>query len=192
VTTEFEMSVEQLEPSLLAIKSLAAEGVQIIITYPNNDAGGRGIIARLNALKGESIPNIFIHQSLGRYLYHGVLALARDAHNKIACVGNSSSGIKESPAFGCPTVNIGSRQEGRLRSENVIDVGYNSQEIFDAVMRCFNDEGFRYKCRTADNPYYLGDAGKKIASVLASVPLNQKLLRKAMTLKGESLNGWFR
>lgn len=192
VTTEFEMSVEQLEPSLLAIKSLAAEGVQIIITYPNNDAGGRGIISRLNSLKGESIPNIFIHQSLGRYLYHGVLALARDTQNKIACAGNSSSGIKESPAFGCPTVNIGSRQEGRLRGENVIDVGYDTQEIFDAVMRCFKDEDFRYKCRIANNPYYLGDAGKKIASVLANVPLNQKLLRKAMTLKGESLNGWFR
>ena len=72
--------------------------------------------------------NVQIHVSLGRYLYHGLLGLAKTNNYKIVCVGNSSSGIKETPAFSCPTVNIGSRQEGRLRGENVIDVGYKEFE----------------------------------------------------------------
>lgn len=192
VTTEFERAEEQVRPSLAAMKALAAKGIQIVITYPNNDAGGRAIIAVLASLEGESIRGIAIHRSLGRHLYHGVLALANDPQNGIVCVGNSSSGIKETPAFGCPTVNIGSRQDGRMRGDNVIDAGYDVQEIVTAVTRCLKDEPFRTTCRTADNPYYLGDAGRKIASVLASVPLNQTLLRKAMTLKGETLDGWYR
>lgn len=192
VTTEFERAAGQVQPSLKAMKALAAQGVQVVITYPNNDAGGRAIIASLAALESESIPEIRIHRSLGRYLYHGVLALAKDPAMKVACVGNSSSGIKETPAFGCPAVNIGSRQDGRLRGENVIDTGYDEQEIVAAVSRCLQDEAFRETCRTADNPYYLGNAGKKIATVLCSVPLNQALLRKSMTLKGEARDGWYR
>jgi UDP-N-acetylglucosamine 2-epimerase (non-hydrolysing)/GDP/UDP-N,N'-diacetylbacillosamine 2-epimerase (hydrolysing) len=121
-----------------------------------------------------------------------VLALARDPAMRVACVGNSSSGIKETPALMCPTVNIGSRQDGRLRGENVLDVGYDAGEIVGAVRRCFSDEQFRQICRTSDNPYYLGDAGPKIAEVLARVPIDQALIRKRMTLRGETRDGWFR
>ena len=56
--------------------------------------------------------------------------------------------------------------------------------------RCLH-EPFRTLSRTTKNAYYLGDAGKKIASALATVPLNQALLRKSMTLKGESRDGWY-
>lgn len=192
ITTEFEQAAGQVQPSIEAMKQLAAQGVQVIMTYPNNDAGGPAIITSLNALGRQGVPGIQVHRSLGRHLYHGVLALARDAAIRVACVGNSSSGIKETPAFGCPTVNIGSRQDGRLRGENVVDAGYNAAQIVEAVTRCLHDEAFRTTCRNTDNPYYLGDAGKKIAAVLADVPINQVLLRKAMTLKGEARDGWFR
>ena len=110
----------------------------------------------------------------------------------MACVGNSSSGIKETPIFGCPTVNIGSRQKGRLRGQNVIDTEYDAQEITAAINRCFYDEDFREKCRNTNNPYYLGNAGKKIASVLANLTLESSLIRKLMTLKGETRDGWYR
>lgn len=192
VTTEFDRAAEQLLPSLAAMESLAREGVQVVLTYPNNDAGGRVIIEHLEAVRARLVPNVQVHRSLGRHLYHGVLALARDADCRVACVGNSSSGIKESPAFGCPTVNIGSRQEGRLRGSNVLDVGYVADEIATAVRRCMFDDEFRERCRATDNPYYLGDAGKKIADVLAQTPLTQEMLRKRMTLKGETRDGWFR
>lgn len=192
VTTEFEYAAEQVKPSLLGLRRLASEGVQVIATYPNNDAGGKAIIEELVNLDNEHIPGLQVHRSLGRYLYHGVLALARDSGVRVACVGNSSSGIKETAVFGCPTINIGSRQAGRLRGQNVLDVGYDEDELVTAVHRCFDDEEFRKQCRETDNPYYLGDAGKKVADVLAEVPLGQKLIRKQMTLLGESKGGWFR
>lgn len=192
VTTEYDQAVDQLNPSLAAIMSLAGEGAQVVVTYPNNDAGGRAIIERLEEFRQDAPPHVQVRRSLGRYLYHGVLALARDASIRIACVGNSSSGIKETPAFGCPAVNVGTRQEGRLRAGNVRDVGYHQDEIAAAVRACFYDEEFRALCRRVDNPYYLGDAGPKVAAALAAVALDQRLLRKQMTLKGEAREGWFR
>lgn len=192
VTTEFDLAVEQLLPSVAAMEKLAASGTQIILTYPNNDAGGRQIIEQLEVIRTRAIPNIQVHRSLGRHLYHGVLALARDPALRVACVGNSSSGLKETPAFNCPTVNIGSRQEGRLRGENVLDAAYDSEAIAAAVKRCLFDEDFRALCRKAENPYWLGDAGPKIAHVLATVELGQSLIRKRMMLKGETKDGWFR
>jgi UDP-hydrolysing UDP-N-acetyl-D-glucosamine 2-epimerase len=192
VTTEFEKAAEQARPALQAMVELAGQGVQAILTYPNNDAGGRSIITLLSELMDRNVPGVQVHRSLGRYMYHGVLALARDPNMRVACVGNSSSGIKETPAFGCPTVNIGSRQDGRLRADNVIDAGYDAAIIAAAVNRCLWDERFREQSRASDNPYYLGGAGVKVADVLAAVSLDQKLLRKSMTLKGETRDGWFR
>ena len=192
VTTEFDQAVAQLQPSLDALEQLAGEGVQAILTYPNNDAGGRQIAERLEAFAARKVPNTQVHRSLGRHLYHGVLALAKDTTLRVACVGNSSSGLKETPAFYCPTVNIGSRQEGRLRGANVIDAGYYKAAIVQATRRCFDDAAFRDLCVTAENPYWLGDAGPKIAEVLASVPLDTNLIRKRMTLRGEVRDGWFR
>lgn len=192
VTTEFDLAAQQVAPAIEAMRTLASQGVQVVLTYPNNDAGGRTIIKSLAAFDAQKTPGIQLHRSLGRHLYHGVLALAREQKHRIACVGNSSSGIKETPAFGCPTVNIGSRQDGRLRGQNVIDTGYDVEAIVSSVNRCLHDESFRTTSRNTENPYYLGDAGKKIADVLASVQLNQALLRKSMTLKGEARDGWYR
>jgi UDP-N-acetylglucosamine 2-epimerase (non-hydrolysing)/GDP/UDP-N,N'-diacetylbacillosamine 2-epimerase (hydrolysing) len=192
VTTEYDEAAGQIAPSLDALETLAAEGVQVILTFPNNDAGGKAIIEQLERVAVRRLANIQLHQSLGRHTYHGVLALARDPRRQVACVGNSSSGIKETPAFGCPTVNIGSRQDGRLRGDNVLDVDYDAVQIEQAVRRCLFDADFRERCRRGHNPYYMGDAGAKIANVLATVPLDRALLRKRMTLRGEIRDGWFR
>lgn len=192
VTTEFDHAGQQIAPSLRALERLGAEGVQVIGTYPNNDAGGRRIIAVLNAWMERKPANVQLHQSLGRWLYHGVLGLARLPEARVVCAGNSSSGIKETPAFGCPAVNIGSRQLARLRAGNVIDTDYNAEKIEAALRRALYDEPFRALCRTATNPYGTGDAGKKIANVLAAVDLLPALLRKEMTLRGEIKDGWFR
>lgn len=193
ITTEIDEATAQTGPSLEAMLHLASEGVQVILTYPNNDAGGRHIIALLEDVKTAAPPGVQVHRSLGRSLYHGVLALARDPLHRVACVGNSSSGIKETPAFGCPTVNIGSRQQGRLRAANVLDADYDAGSITVAVRRCLEDEAFRTLCREVENPYGVGDAGVKIANRLATIPYDPAtLLRKGMTLRGECRDGWYR
>jgi UDP-hydrolysing UDP-N-acetyl-D-glucosamine 2-epimerase len=178
VTTEVEAASEQIRPSLDALRKLADVGYQIVITFPNNDAGGRRIIEEINSIRG--IEGVQIHESLGRYRFHGLLSVI-GRHGRGAFVGNSSAGIKETPVFGCPVVNIGSRQQGRLRGSNVIDVPYEAQAIRDAIVRCAEDETFREHCRTAENPYGAGDAGPRIAEVLATVPIDSRLLQKKMT-----------
>jgi UDP-hydrolysing UDP-N-acetyl-D-glucosamine 2-epimerase len=193
ITTEFSEATAQLATSLTALERLAAEGVQVVLTYPNNDAGGEDIIEALNRFIGDGRNNIQLHKSLGRYNYHGVLALARINGSRVACVGNSSSGIKETPVFGCPTVNIGTRQQGRLRGENVIDVEYDDQGIYAAIRKCLFDDEFRGRCAVVENPYGGGTAGIQIADFLASVDLDPKrMLRKKMMLSGEQKDGWYR
>lgn len=193
VTTEFEDGTVQLQSSIDALYKLANEGVQIILTYPNNDAGGEKMSQLLQKASLSGNPNIQLHTSLGRFVYHGILALARQPNIKVVCAGNSSSGIKETPIFGCPTVNIGSRQQGRLRGTNVIDADYDAEKIYAAIRQCIDNVEFREICAKTINPYGGGNSGQLIAESLATVDLSPKhILRKGMTLKGERQNDWFR
>ncbi len=184
ITTEYEKSRKQLIVSLNAITDLAKRDFQIILTYPNNDVGGDIIKNEIKKLNKRKISNVQIHKSLGRYNYHGILALSKLKNTRIVCAGNSSSGIKETPYFGCPTVNVGTRQDGRLRGSNVIDVNYNKREIIDAINNCIYNKKFIKKCKLTKNPYGGGKSGKMIAEHLSNISLNkEKILRKKMTIK---------
>jgi UDP-N-acetylglucosamine 2-epimerase (non-hydrolysing)/GDP/UDP-N,N'-diacetylbacillosamine 2-epimerase (hydrolysing) len=176
VATEFGEAGDQVKPALAALEEAAGErGCQVIVTYPNDDAGGRRIIGEIEKFKKRRVPGIQVHMSLGRYNYHGVLGIAA------ACIGNSSSGIKETPVFRCPCINVGSRQRGRLRSENVIDVDYDQGRIKNAIWRCLDDEEFLEQVKNCVNPYGSGDAGPKIADALAATEINKALIQKKMT-----------
>ncbi|MEW9797567.1 UDP-N-acetylglucosamine 2-epimerase [Alteromonas sp. CYL-A6] len=178
VTTQFDKAEEQILASLGALTRLLENGVQLFLTYPNNDAGGKRIIQALTDFASQHTKDVYLTPSMGSYYYHGMLALARDPQRRVACVGNSSSGIKETPIFGCPTVNIGSRQDGRLRAENLIDVGYDKQAILAAVQTCLFDDAFRQRCFSAHNPYGDGTAARQIVDVLCSVALDNALIAK--------------
>jgi len=178
VTTEVDDVVSQLKPSLNALKYFAKIGTQVIVTYPNNDAGGRRAIGQINKLMG--IKNIMVVSHLGRYWYLGLLNIC-GRYGTGVCAGNSSSGIKETPAFGCPFVNIGSRQKGRLRSTNVIDVDYKTDQIIKAINKSLIDKSFREKCRKCKNPYGKGDTGRRIARVLSAVKIDKNLIQKKIT-----------
>ena len=178
VSTEFDQAETQINPSLDALVKCTQEGIQVVITYPNNDAGGKRIINAIDALRKLSIPNMIVQESLGRYYFHGMLNICKD--NGV-CAGNSSSGIKETPFFGSPTVNIGTRQNGRLRSTNIIDTGYDKVEIKSAIDKCLFDIEFRKECASCKNPYGFGNAGKKISNILAKSPTDIKMLQKRIT-----------
>lgn len=178
VTTEVEEAASQVRPALDTLTALAGRGYQVIITYPNNDAGGMRIIHELQAFERNPVPNIQVTKSLGRRRFHGVLNFI--GRHRGAFVGNSSAGIKETPAFGCPAVNIGSRQQGRLRANNLIEVSYDAADLEKAILRCVEDDGFREQCRTCVNPYGAGQAGLKIAETLATIPIDRQLLQKKM------------
>jgi UDP-N-acetylglucosamine 2-epimerase (non-hydrolysing)/GDP/UDP-N,N'-diacetylbacillosamine 2-epimerase (hydrolysing) len=176
VATEFEAAADQVRPSLDALK-VAAErwGCQVLITYPNDDAGGRRIVGELEALAQARPVGIQLHRSLGRFWYLGTLNVAA------ACLGNSSSGIKETPAFHCPCINIGPRQRGRLRADNVIDVDYDRDQILAAIDRSLHDASFQQQVQASANPYGAGNAGTRICEVLATMAIDARLIQKRMT-----------
>lgn len=176
VATEFDQAADQVRPSLEALEDAGANmGCQVLITYPNDDAGGQRIMKEIEAFAFRSLPHVHVHRSVGRFYYHGLLNIAA------ACVGNSSSGIKETPAFACPCINVGPRQRGRLRADNVIDTGYDRDEISRAIHRCLNNEDFIKQVSSCVSPYGAGDAGPRVAEVLAAVPITPELVQKRMT-----------
>ena len=179
IPMENENIQNNFEKILHSIKRLSKLNIQIIITYPNSDYGGKKIIEKINRLKGKK--NIKIVRSLGRYLYHGVLAL-NNKKIKVVCAGNSSSGIKETAIFKCPVVNIGPRQNGRFRSSNVFDVKYDDKQIYETIFRCINDEKVYKKCLKTKNLYGGGSTGKKIKKFIENLKISKtKILIKKIT-----------
>lgn len=185
VTTQFDQAEGQISQSLQALKQFLDKGVQVFVTYPNNDAGGKIIVESINKFNNLGYPNLKVIPSLGGFNYHGLLALAKDPNNRIVCVGNSSSGIKETPVFGCPAVNIGSRQEGRLRAQNVLDVTYEVGEIVNAIDKCLFNTEFREKCRDVQNPYGNGKSAEIVVDVLTNIELGEKLITKKTIFNGK-------
>ncbi len=180
IVTEQERVLDQIRPSLAALSALVSDGFQTVITYPNNDAGGEAIIAEISHLQQRRLPDVHVVKSLGRARFHGMLHLMGNVARGV-CVGNSSAGIKETRAFGCPSVNIGTRQRGRLRAANVLDAGYDATEIDSAIRKCVQDDIFRKLSRTCQNPYGEGRAGARIAEVLATISIDAALIQKRMT-----------
>jgi UDP-hydrolysing UDP-N-acetyl-D-glucosamine 2-epimerase len=179
VATENDQADAQIAPSLSALRTLAFEGHQLIATYPNSDAGGRIIIRQLESLKADGLPGVHVVPSLGRDRFHGILNVIGRV-GRGAMIGNSSAGVKETRAFRCPAVNIGTRQRGRLRAENVIDVPHDTEAILAAVRTCVSDENFREVCRTCHNPYGGGDAGQQVADILATTQVDLRLIQKKL------------
>jgi len=142
----------------------------VVITYPSADAAHDAVIRRLEALAATR-PGTRMIPALGE---DGYRALLQEAD---VMVGNSSSGLIEAPSFGLPVVNVGIRQQGRLRAANVIDVGHGREEIAAGIRRALAP-GFRAGLRGLVNPYGDGNAAPRIARVLREVELGPRLVRK--------------
>ena len=125
--------------------------------------------------------DVVLRQSLGRRLYHGTLNLCGRVTNGV-CVGNSSSGVKESGAFACPAVNIGPRQSGRLAGDNVEHVGVEPEQIFRAIRRAIVDGRYRAAVAQAPNPYGAGDTGAKVTRILGEADLSDPRLLNKQTI----------
>lgn len=142
-----------------------------VLTKPNADAAGRGIAAALDAWAATRKDRVAVHTSLGHLGYLSAMHLAD------VVIGNSSSGLIEAPAMRVATVNIGPRQDGRLKGPSVIDCPEDEQAIVRAIQRAISDE-HRTLVRTSTPPYGVGGGvSAKIAEVLATVPIDG-LIRK--------------
>ncbi|MBE6498178.1 MAG: UDP-N-acetylglucosamine 2-epimerase (hydrolyzing) [Methanobrevibacter sp.] len=162
VSLEVEDSSNQIKQTLDAVTST---DYQILLVYPNADAGGRAMIEKINEYDVDAYKNI-PHDD-----FIGLLGLAS------ALIGNSSSGIIESSSFKLPVINIGTRQAGREKAENVIDVDYDSNEILNA-MNYIKSEDYQNKLNNCINPYGDGKSGENICKILNKLDINDDLLNK--------------
>jgi UDP-N-acetylglucosamine 2-epimerase (non-hydrolysing) len=139
---------------------------QVLLTKANADAGGRTINAELEKYASSRTGRVALAASLGTPRY-----LAAVTH-AAALVGNSSSALIEAPAVNTPTVNIGPRQQGRLRAASVVDCAEDSGAIFKAIETALGP-GFREQAARTEPPYGRpGDAAGRMMAALSSVDLD--------------------
>ena len=147
---------------------------QIIITYPNFDPGYKYIVNKIINIK-KKIKEIRVVKHLGRENYHSLLYYI-GKNKKGFCMGNSSSGIKETVFYNCPTLNIGDRQKSRLKPKNVIDVEANKIKIIKKI----NNKLKNYKSHK--NPYKLKKIFNSIPEDVIKKFARSDLIQKKCTI----------
>jgi len=158
VTTEYELARQQAVETLHAVTEI---GLPTLWFWPNVDAGSDGTSNAIRSFRELHDPrNIHYFKSMEPTDFLRLLVGSR------CLVGNSSVGIRECAYLGVPTVNIGTRQAGRDRGRNVIDVGYDREEIVAAIRRHLGNG----RCES-DPMYGHGKAGERIAELLSRQPL---------------------
>ena len=158
VTTEYGESKNQIEQTLKSLEKIDKNKFQIIAIYSNADPGSKEIIKNIKKRK-------FI---LNKNLESGEFISLM--HYSKLIIGNSSSGIREAPSFKLTAINIGSRQNRRLRAKNVIDVNHDVKEISAALYTVLNNKHLK-KLKKLKNPYGDGNASKKIVNILKKINL---------------------
>lgn len=153
-----------------ALSAVSDAGLDRTIIYPNSDRGHTGIIAAIQAHRRRAANGaVQVVQSMDHDSYLRMLIEAD------VLVGNSSSGIIEAATAGTPVVNIGSRQAGRERSgPSVVDAAESLPSIRAALNRALRKRPIKGKSTV----YGTGNAGAKIAELLAQTPLDDRLRRK--------------
>lgn len=172
VTTEADLAAYQMTETLEALKVL---NIQTVFTYPNSDAGGREMIKVLESYRDCDF--IRIVPNLGSKKFLSLMKISS------VMVGNSSSGIFESPSFKIPVVNVGTRQHGRVRAFNVIDVPYDKNRIISAVQFALEDADFLVKLNDCINPYGDGASAGRTVEILRRLLITPALLTKWMEHK---------
>ena len=165
VTLNAEQNRDDLMVILDALSDLG-DDVGILITKSNADDGGRLLNHEIKNFTSNT-KNAKFYDALGQYLYYNCI-------NIFDCVvGNSSSGLFEVPSFKKPTVNIGDRQKGRIKSNSVIDCEVNKKKILKAISRALS-----MNCDDIVNPYGEGNSAKKIVSLLETIDIKKIPLQK--------------
>ena len=154
VTTEYGRAAFQIKETLKAITKLK---IKTMWFWPNIDAGSNEISKELRQFREKNPSQSYIHFFTSIPPEDFLVLL----NNSLVIIGNSSVGIREAGFLGVPNITIGSRQSGRERSENTIEVDYKSSEIELAISKFKNF--FRFE---RSNIYGDGVSGKKISDIL--------------------------
>ena len=161
VTTEYGEGLTQIEATLKAVDRIGRQGMQVIWLWPNADAGSDDVAKGLRVFRDIKDP-VYLHL----YRNFSPEDYARLLINAVCMIGNSSSGLREAAYLGTPSVNIGTRQRGRDRAQNVIDAPHNAEAIYRAIERQVAHGRYPRSLMFGD-----GSSGKRIADILATASL---------------------
>lgn len=168
VTLEFQLSSgQQIQNVFQALESF---DLQVIATAPNMELGREDIVEGINN-KIRKNKNWQYIESLGMERYLNLIP------HCLFMIGNSSSGILEAPYFKVPTINIGDRQDGRIRHESVIDTDYSTESIVKAIEKSLSND-FRMGLKDMAFKFGDGNAAHKMVEIIKTVKIDQFLLRK--------------
>ncbi len=170
ITTQTESAEFQIQETLEGLKS---RDLEVIIIYPNNDQGYKSIIREINENKKN--PNFHLFKNIPHNDYIALLSYAD------LMIGNSSSGMIDASTFSTPVINIGIRQEGRERGNNVIDCIHDRKAITESIDTALYDPDFRETISNPNSPYGNGNAGKKIAEILSTIEIDHNLIQKQIS-----------
>ncbi|UAA39149.1 UDP-N-acetylglucosamine 2-epimerase (hydrolyzing) [Paraneptunicella aestuarii] len=163
VTLDAKGQQEGMESLLNALDCFP--DVKVLLTFPNADTYGRQLINKVKEYAQNNPERVYLTESLGRVRYLSALA-------HCGCViGNSSSGIIEAPSFKVATVNIGSRQQGRVCANSVLHCDNTQHDIESAIKEAMKLRASG-ELSSLQNPYDGGSSSEKIVSVLKSVSLS--------------------
>ena len=165
VTSEIKKIQSYMKNVLDAITEL---NLQAILIRGNADAGSNKML------------HIIKNSKINEYLSIPFPDYINLLRNSSALVGNSSSGIMEAPFLRIPSVNIGTRQSGRLRSKSVIDTNYEKLNIKNAIIKALSDERFLKNIQRQPNSYGNGNASKQIVKIMEKLDLNKIPIQKKM------------
>ena len=166
---------KEINESFKALEKLYKLKYQILITYPNFDPGYKAIINKIIRFK-KKYKEIQVIKHLGKQNYHSLLYYIGKVKNG-ACVGNSSSGIKESVIFNCPAINIGDRQKSRLKPFNVVDVAPENKQIANVIKH-----NLKLKIKSGKNPYKLNKSFYNSPQFIIKQLNKLTLMKKKCTL----------
>jgi GDP/UDP-N,N'-diacetylbacillosamine 2-epimerase (hydrolysing) len=166
VTSEINSIEKNFLKTIEVIKEI---NIPTIVISGNSDAGSKQIV---KLLKNSQIK---CYSTIPYVDYINLL------QHSSALIGNSSSGIIEAPFLHIPTINIGTRQEGRLRSDSVIDVEYNKNKIKNTILNVISDKKLLKKIKKQKQLYGTGNSSKKIIKILEELNLNNFPIQKKMT-----------
>ena len=174
VTLEPDHGRSQLDELLAALDGLAPDTF-VWVTRPNADTGGREIGGALDEWVERHESRARIYTSLGQLRYLSLMSQVD------AVIGNSSSGLYEAPSLEVPTIDVGSRQAGRLAAGSVLRCPPERAAIRKAI-----DAAMALDCTGVESPYGDGHTASRVIDVLCSLPPATELLSKRFHLTGEA------
>ena len=169
VTLEDGTSKKSFEALLNALEEL--KDTYLIFTLPNSDSDSRVIKRMIKDFIADNSEKSISFTSMGSLNYLSTLQFVDGV------VGNSSSGLTEAPTFKIGTINIGDRQNGRIKADSVIDCNPNQKSITTAIKKLYSNR-FQNKLRTVSNPYGNGRATEKIIKTLKKTKFPNELKKE--------------